>query len=618
MSKKVTTVTSTNTGLAILMALLFPLGYLVYIKGIYDPTNVPRFLFTSAVLLGALWMLKESVIKVIPFTLISVLLTGYYIWSLASISWAHNFGEAAFQTQKHFIFVFSILLFSFLIKNNKQTPIYISRALVCLVPIILIVFLKQIADALQTEALGPYTMYKVPGLSGHKNLFSGYLFFMAAFFILGHLTDRSSWKKFYIPSFVIVFSILLILITRAAYVGGVAFVLTFLLLAFITKKRSGKSISFEGIKSIGFAIGISVLLHFSFYAMFSGVQHASKQTNPSNYLGSASSNERLNLWYHSYHLFREHPVIGVGAGNWKIELPSVGLRGLYRGYAENLVFLQPHNDYIWIVCELGIIGLLLFGLPVWLIFFGGAKSLVQLNDDDKIKMLCFLAAIAGWAAISLFDFPKERTELLLFTAVFLGFSMGLAGADNSKSYFTLTDKNFKYIVTVLLLFNILIGFKRMSSDMHVASMNKYRNNQNHELVIQEAEKAKNFFVETDPLTNPFELYQAIAYEAQGKSVLALEYFEKAYEINPYLYTTINNLAGAYVKRQQYEKALPLFIKAHHVYPELETGIFNLSYTSTKLGLYDQSEQWLKLIRKDIKKRDLYLRKNEEQRSQKGK
>jgi hypothetical protein len=60
MSKKVTTVTSTNTGLAILMALLFPLGYLVYIKGIYDPTNVPRFLFTSAVLLGALWMLKES------------------------------------------------------------------------------------------------------------------------------------------------------------------------------------------------------------------------------------------------------------------------------------------------------------------------------------------------------------------------------------------------------------------------------------------------------------------------------------------------------------------------------------------------------------------------------
>ncbi|MBK6641932.1 MAG: tetratricopeptide repeat protein [Bacteroidetes bacterium] len=99
--------------------------------------------------------------------------------------------------------------------------------------------------------------------------------------------------------------------------------------------------------------------------------------------------------------------------------------------------------------------------------------------------------------------------------------------------------------------------------------------------------------------------------------MALDHFEKAYEINPYLYTCINNLAGAYVKREQYEKALPLFIKAHHVYPELETGIFNLSYTSTKLGLYDQSEQWLKLIRKDIKKRDLYRRKNEEQRSQKG-
>ncbi len=618
MSKKVSNTATSNVGLAILIAFLFPLGYLVYIKDIYDTTNVPRFLYTSIVLLGAVWMLKDSIVKAIPFTFITVLLTGYYVWSLVSISWAHNFGEALFQTQKHFIFVFSILLFSFLIKNFKQTPIYIARALVCLVPIILIVFLKQIADALQSEALGPYTMYKVPGLSGHKNLFSGYLFFMSAFFILGHLTDRSVWKKFYIPSFVIVFTILLILITRAAYVGGVAFVLTFLLLAYITKKRSGNSISIEGIKAIGIAIGISILLHFSFYAMFSGVQHASKQTNPSNYMGSASSNERLNLWYHSYHLFREHPVIGVGAGNWKIELPSVGLRGLYRGYAENLVFLQPHNDYIWIVCELGIIGLLLFGLPLCLIFFRGAKSLVQLSNDDKIQMLCFLAAIAGWAAISLFDFPKERTELLLFTAVFFGFSLQLAGPENSKSYFTITDKNFKYIVSVLLLLNILIGIKRFSSDMHVAAMNKYRNNQNHELVIQEAEKAKNFFVETDPLTNPFELYQAIAYEAQGKSVLALDHFEKAYEVNPYLYTTINNLAGAYVKHQQYDKALPLFFKAHHVYPELETGIFNLSYTSTKLGLFDESEQWLKLIRKDIKKRDLYLRKNEEQRAQKGK
>ncbi|MBK6641934.1 MAG: hypothetical protein IPG39_12250 [Bacteroidetes bacterium] len=163
-------------------------------------------------------MLKESLVKVIPFTLITILLTGYYLWSLVSITWAHNYGEAVFQSQKHFLFVFSILLFSFFIKNNKHTPLYISRALVCLVPIILIVFLKQIADALHTEALGPYTMYKVPGLSGHKNLFSGYLFFMSVFFILGQLTDRSSWKKFYMPSFVIVFSILLILITRAAYV----------------------------------------------------------------------------------------------------------------------------------------------------------------------------------------------------------------------------------------------------------------------------------------------------------------------------------------------------------------------------------------------------------------
>ncbi len=612
MSKKVATSTS-NTAIAIIMALLFPVSYLIFINPLFDPTNVPRFLFTSVVLLGALWFLKDTLIKHIPANLITLLLIGYYAWSILSISWAHNFGEAVFQTQKHFLFVISILIFSFLIKNNKETPLYVARGLICLVPLILLVFFKQLGIALQTEDLGPYTMYKIPGLSAHKNLFSTYLFFMTAFFIFGYLTDRSGWKKWYLTSIVIVFSILLILLTRAAYVGCLVFLVTFIFLTYFTKNKTKKSIPFQGLKSIGISIAISVAISFTFYGAFSGVSHATQQTNPANYMSSASGSERLNLWYHSYHLFREHPLVGVGAGNWKIELPSVGLRGLYRGYAENLVFLQPHNDYIWIVCELGIIGLLLFVLPVWLIFFRGTKSLVHLNEDDKISMVCFLSAVAGWAAISLFDFPKERMELLLFSGVFLGLAYGISGFENTKSYFSITDKNFKYIASALLLFNIIIGFNRISSELHVVAMNKYRNNQNHEMVIKEAEKAKNFFVETDPLTIPFEIYQATAYEAQGKSEQALAHFEKAYEIHPYLYTSLNNLAGAYVNRQQYEKALPLYIKAHHVYPELETGIFNLSLTCTKLGKYDESEKWLKLIRKNIKKRDLYRRKNEERR-----
>jgi len=613
MSKKTATTTSSNTAIIIFMALLFPVSYLIFSNSVYDPTNVPRFLFTSVVLLAALWFLKDTLLKLIPVNLITILLISYYAWSLLSISWAHNFGEAVFQTQKHFLFIFSILIFSFLIKNNKETPLYIARGLICLVPIILLVFIKQITTALQTEDLGPYTMYKIPGLSAHKNLFSAYLFFMSAFFILGHLTDRTAWKKWYLPSFVIVFSILLILLTRAAYVGCLAFLVTFIVLSFFTKNKTKKSIPFHGLKSIGISIAISVAISLTFYGAFSAVSHATQQTNPANYMGSASGSERLNLWYHSYHLFREHPLVGVGAGNWKIELPSVGLRGLYRGYAENLVFLQPHNDYIWIVCELGIIGLLLFLLSIGLIFFRSAKSLLHLTDDQKINMICFLSAVAGWASISLFDFPKERTELLLFSGVFLGMAYGISGFENSKSYFNIADKNFKYIASALLLFNILIGFNRISSEVHVVAMNKYRNNQNHELVIKEAEQAKNFFVETDPLTIPFEIYQATAYEAQGKKEQALAHFEKAYEIHPFLYTSLNNLAGAYMNRQQYEKALPLYFKAYHVYPELENGIFNISYTCTQLGKYDESEKWLKLIRKEIKKRDLYLRKNEEKR-----
>ncbi|HMT28377.1 MAG TPA: O-antigen ligase family protein [Bacteroidia bacterium] len=611
MSKKAIAPKIDTTAIFIFLAFLFPIIYLIYVNSLFDPTNVPRFLFSSLVFIGGIWLLKDTIQKKTEVNFITILLLSFYLWSALSLLWAFNFGEAVFQIQKHFLIVLTIIIFSNLIRKNAALPVYISRALVCLVPLILLVFLKQITTTLQTESLGEYTMYKIPGLSAHKNLQSGFLFFLSSFFILGYFRDESAWKKFYLPSFTVVFTIILILQTRAVYVAILAFLLTFIFSAFYIKFHTKKSVLFDGWKKIGVAILISFSIFVGFYAAFSKTKKVVEQSNPANYMNSVSANERMVLWYYSAKMFKHNPVLGVGAGNWKVRFPEGGLRELYRGQNENLVFLQPHNDYIWIACETGIVGLLLFIVPLFLIFLNGLNSLKNLSEKDKITMMILLSAIAGWGAISMFDFPKERAELFILSGTLFGIVFGLSKRANEKIFFTISDKPFKILITSLLVLNVIIGINRISSESHVMAMNTYRNNQNHEMAIKEAQKAQNFFININTLTVPFDFYIGEAYAAQQKTELSIEYFERAYEINPFLYSGLNNLAAAYMKTKQYEKALPLFLKAQFIYPKLEDGMLNLCYTYTMLKQYDEAEKWALKVEKNTRKKDIFLRKIEE-------
>ncbi|MBL0339575.1 MAG: hypothetical protein IPP71_00880 [Bacteroidetes bacterium] len=118
MSKKGATTQSAFGGVSVLIICLFPILYLTFFNFTYDPTNVPRFLVLSVFLLGAVWLLKDFAEKSIAVKFVNLALIGFYAWSLLSLTWSLSGSESIFQTQKHFIFVLSIFLFSSLIKKT--------------------------------------------------------------------------------------------------------------------------------------------------------------------------------------------------------------------------------------------------------------------------------------------------------------------------------------------------------------------------------------------------------------------------------------------------------------------------------------------------------------------
>ena len=70
---------------------------------------------------------------------------------------------------------------------------------------------------------------------------------------------------------------------------------------------------------------------------------------------------RFKLYKSTLQLFVDQPILGVGPGNWKIDVWKYGLyiNSLGRSFAQ-----RPHNDFLWVLAEGGIFA----GLSYMLLF----------------------------------------------------------------------------------------------------------------------------------------------------------------------------------------------------------------------------------------------------------
>ncbi len=86
-----------------------------------------------------------------------------------------------------------------------------------------------------------------------------------------------------------------------------------------------------------------------------------------------STAERVAHWLAGLHMFIDHPVLGVGIGNYPDAYPKYFIT----------IFTDPlghaHNYYINIAAETGSIGLIVFLLFLFTIFVAGGHSLLQIS-----------------------------------------------------------------------------------------------------------------------------------------------------------------------------------------------------------------------------------------------
>lgn len=244
-----------------------------------------------------------------------------------------------------------------------------------------------------------------------------------------------------------------------------------------------------------------------------------------------SISERWVLWSKTAELIKDYPLAGVGLGQWKIHILSKDINDT-RAKFGNIIFQQPHNDFLWVAAELGIIaGIVYLAIFIYALY-------ILFRKRSKLTYPYLIALIILFLA-SLVDFPKERPIFLFFFAFLLA---------NATSQETKQIKGLRYIILFVLFILQLFFINRIVGEIQIMELLHQRKLGNQKKVIDLSQNIQRLHLQFDHTSTPIDFYSGEAYFLLKKLDISIAYFHSSLRLNPYHLYTWNNMAGAYLQR----------------------------------------------------------------------
>lgn len=550
-------------------------------------------------------------IWLLPFCLLSV---SYIISSF----FAHNTYEAIFWVSKIALYTafFILLLYlrTYQLINFKIIGFFV--ALTVTSSILLFYFEVESKELLKTTTLIDKNLYNLSSPFGHKNLFSSFLLLCIPFLIFLFNAKR---KSIHISTGLVIVATLMMLLliqTKSVLLGlliGISFGVFAVLRHFY---KSHKKIVVISLCFLALLMGGMLVVIGVYYEYFSLLF----QTD--------SFMERVLVWSNSISLISDHFLVGVGGGNWQIFFPAYGLNDFYLVnndiHLAYETFQRPHNDFLWVFGEAGILGFLAFCSIFVFAFIGLTKQLKNtIKKSDKLTILVFLIILISYVVVSLFDFPLERGEHQIMTVLFLSLCVPFKKINPKK----ITLKK-RYYGIVLVIFSVAIfsysicylRFQEEQKHLKVLGAHKHGN---WSAMIKHSKSIDRKIFALDHFSIPVSWYSGIAYFSLGSLNQALDEFKHAYSEAPYQVHVLNNLAGVYQKTGNTEEAMKYYdealaISAHHYevllnksiahynenqFDESFSTILKLRYKDEHPPLYHQAMKQIFNKKLDLLKQD---------------
>ncbi|HRF64443.1 MAG TPA: O-antigen ligase family protein [Ignavibacteria bacterium] len=289
----------------------------------------------------------------------------------------------------------------------------------------------SVYSILQISGLDPFGMQS-PALDrpvstlGNAVFLGGFLVLIFPFSALNTSCKNNKFIRIIFPA--VILAGIVLSGTRSAYIAVAAEIVVMAVFIFFDKNRPGNLKEYlksnKTFKNVLYIAGAALMILVLYMLIFP----QSFLTGRVISILSFSDNPRLLLWQESFNIFYKYPVFGTG-----IALFSSAFEEFYSGRLRILertgYFDHPHNNFLYMLYSMGVIGLLAY-LSIFILAIRIClKNIFSDNAaEEKITFTAFLVFITGYFVYGLTNF--DDISILLYFFVFLA---ALKAADKSRT-----------------------------------------------------------------------------------------------------------------------------------------------------------------------------------------
>jgi O-antigen ligase len=368
----------------------------------------------------------------------------FLIISLLSFISAINPVESLLHFTKIFtVFASAYVMFVIFSSNRK----YLEYLVIALTFLLVVDCLMVFYNMLLYISREVNSIMDIKSIYSHKNILTSAIFVKIPF-ALYLMFFSSGWRRVvaYLAGLCSVLAIL-ILSTRAFYLGMVLLVVMLILYAAVRQTALRKKGYFRLIL-VWTGLFILAVVMYSAAQRYLFPQNTDTIWNTgvisrleSITSGESSSKARLESWKRTIRLIGDHPLLGVGTGNWKIAV----LKYENQKSPDFLYMYKNHNDFLEITAETGLPGGVAFVALIILSMFALFRAARNPGaDDDTIRPL-FLSAFGtlAYSVDAFFNFPADRPEIQALLAVYLALAISSPASGFKRSLPDLSSRTGK-------------------------------------------------------------------------------------------------------------------------------------------------------------------------------
>lgn len=589
-----------------LVAIISPF---LFASQLIDPVTLPRMLvlLTSALFVftyfGYLSLTKASTKFDNLFSLpLLPVLFAYGLILLLSALYAFYPPLSIFEAGKYFSLLIFMLSAIFLYQQNDNLPTLFIRAFAITVIGLTVIALFQFFQL---------AFLSIPGTTNmdatlmNRNLLAGALAMLLPLLFWGYRTDTPGWQVVYIGAFGLSCGIIGLSHARSSWVALIFSLALLITVLLILKRRSGADWLHRQFynKTVILLISGSLLV-MTLFGMYYYVTKIEEKFEPfqvekmlsGKYITRSTIYARFHLWEGTSAMIADHPLGGVGAGNWEIFAPAYGL---YRDSNPANIghTLRPHNDYLWVMAESGIAGIICYLLIFLLIIYYCIRLIFECTDE-KIRLLTLLQllSIVVFLVIALFSYPKER----MIHMIIIMFNIAIISVNYYRKFHpakVLNQKIFRLICgTGILLSGVIMlnvfNHWKMESNIKTA-INSSETSPAAAINLLKTSEASLYHL--DPQVNPPAFYRGKIHLANQDTLAAIDAWQYTLAIHPWHTSAMFLLSRIYLKQENYQDAGTLLERLTNQLPADANMLLDLTRVYLQTGKSALARETLKRV-----------------------